>query len=170
MYLYIEYKCLYTSVIYIYTFCYFLGFTRRESLNIHRKYHTGERHHECKYCHKSFTTISNYNQHVLQHQLQNGELTAKEAHDILVDITCTLCEKVFSSRQTLKTHMNLHSDKKYACDQCGKKFTFRGNLKSHQRSHSGERPFECHLCSKTFAFRNSLKEHIYTHTGDIFKY
>ena len=47
--------------------------------------------------------------------------------------SCDSCEKSFSQRQHLKTHIrSVHEGyKDYKCDSCGKLFSQAGHLKTH---------------------------------------
>ncbi|XP_049273466.1 zinc finger protein 182-like [Rhipicephalus sanguineus] len=80
---------------------------------------------------------------------------------------CGVCDKVFSRRTHLRTHLFSHARvKRYACDVCGKKFAHNKNLVIHSRTHTGERPFECSSCPATFTSRENLRRHMMTHTGE----
>ncbi|KAL1448477.1 hypothetical protein MTO96_044052 [Rhipicephalus appendiculatus] len=69
-------------------------------------------------------------------------------------LQCRLCDKVFSRRSNLRTHLFAHAGvKRYACGVCDKKFAHNKTLVVHSRTHTGERPFECTSCPATFTSR-----------------
>ncbi|KAI1440274.1 hypothetical protein F5Y02DRAFT_423141 [Annulohypoxylon stygium] len=51
------------------------------------------------------------------------------------------------------------SKKVYNCPQCQKKFTRRYNLKSHLRTHANEKPFLCSFCEEAFTRSSDCKRH-----------
>ncbi|KAG1927041.1 hypothetical protein F2P79_024518 [Pimephales promelas] len=85
----------------------------------------------------------------------------------ITDVKRLFCGNTFTSRESCKTHMRLHTGKKpFSCSQCGKSFTFKQGLNSHMRNHSEEMSYACHLCEKRFKWNTSLKAHLrYTHSA-----
>ncbi|XP_043232987.1 zinc finger and BTB domain-containing protein 17-like isoform X2 [Amphibalanus amphitrite] len=109
---------------------------------------------------------------------------------------CRVCDTHFSSKATLKGHMNIHSgtkphrcdvcpaafrtpstlfmhkryhhsdDRPYECNFCPKRFAARSTLRIHLRQHTGERPFACKLCPKSYTRKSSLTQHLRSHTQE----
>ena len=100
---------------------------------------------------------------------------------------CTICQRVCSCTQALKTHIRVQhmsdpalqcsdftaGDKyglkihmathqpasKFQCDQCPRSYNTKGHLKQHQLEHQGRfRP--CPHCRATFAQKSGLVKHI----------
>ncbi|XP_037651711.1 gastrula zinc finger protein XlCGF57.1-like isoform X1 [Sebastes umbrosus] len=81
--------------------------------------------------------------------------------------SCSVCSKRFSRKNSLITHMILHSEgNRFTCSVCKRSFGIRGNLVVHMRTHTGEKPFSCSVCSKTFTTKQQLKRHMRIHTGE----
>ena len=74
----------------------------------------------------------------------------KQLHNAQKLYSCTQCEKRFLTQRYLNQHSNVHSSK-YKCTECGKCCQNNQTLTRHKRIHSGEKPFECTVCSKRFA-------------------
>lgn len=74
--------------------------------------------------------------------------------------SCEVCEKRFSQKCNLITHMRLHTgERPYPCSYCDKRFTQKGNLDAHLKTHTKEKPYPCPHCDKRFAFKSSMLSH-----------
>ncbi|CAG0886011.1 unnamed protein product [Cyprideis torosa] len=88
------------------------------------------------------------------------EQDAVELEQVPNRIKCPVCQKTFSSSQTLAQHVRIHTgERRYVCNVCEQRFSEFGTLQTHERVHSGERPFECPICSQTFSDHSSLWRH-----------
>jgi len=59
----------------------------------------------------------------------------------------------------LRSHMQCHGEKTFACDVCTKKFTVRAQLVRHQLIHSGIKAFVCPFCAYRSAIVENLRKH-----------
>uniref|UniRef100_A0A1Q3F1Y5 Uncharacterized protein n=1 Tax=Culex tarsalis TaxID=7177 RepID=A0A1Q3F1Y5_CULTA len=62
-------------------------------------------------------------------------------------LTCSTCKKSFSSKSTLKAHVETHKSKEkldkqqqYTCEKCNQNFKSSSSLAKHKQSHVGEKP------------------------------
>ncbi len=90
---------------------------------------------------------------------------------------CKLCQKVLSTKQTLASHMLVHTgEKPYKCDFCPMAYRDRGSWKNHLKNIHQKIPKKkkkgdlvCQYCPKTFdgtKGKELLKVHERTHTGE----
>ena len=74
---------------------------------------------------------------------------------------CTLCDDRFTSKGTLKQHIeNKHQRKIYKCSICSASYSHRGTLIEHMNSHTKQNIFKCNFCSKEFLNGKYLKNHL----------
>lgn len=75
------------------------------------------------------------------------------------------CTSEYSTKFNLKRHVesvHLHI-KKYQCNQCSSNFSSKQSLKEHLRIHSGAMPFKCTACEKSFRQASQLSLHRRVH-------
>lgn len=71
------------------------------------------------------------------------------------------CTSEYSTKFNLKRHVeSVHMHlKKYQCNLCSSNFSSKQSLKEHLRIHSGFMPFKCTACDKSFRQASQLSLH-----------
>ncbi|XP_042585122.1 zinc finger protein 366 isoform X2 [Cyprinus carpio] len=78
---------------------------------------------------------------------------------------CRMCEKSYTSKYNLITHILGHSGiKPHECNLCGKLFKQLSHLHTHMLTHQGSRPHKCQVCHKAFTQTSHLKRHMMQHS------
>ncbi|XP_040434734.1 zinc finger protein 366-like [Falco naumanni] len=78
---------------------------------------------------------------------------------------CPMCEKSYTSKYNLVTHILGHSGiKPHACTRCGNFFKQLSHLHMHMLTHQGTRPHKCQVCHKAFTQTSHLKRHMMQHS------
>ena len=87
------------------------------------------------------------------------------ANDDQFNYLCNKCNRFFSSTQSLKRHMQLHTGHyQFYCDNCRKGFLVKRDYNEHMRAHQGLK-YHCDYCSKPFSTQMRLRYHLSMHTG-----
>ncbi|NXE29360.1 ZN710 protein, partial [Ardeotis kori] len=78
---------------------------------------------------------------------------------------CRMCEKSYTSKYNLVTHILGHNGiKPHSCPHCSKLFKQPSHLQTHLLTHQGTRPHKCGVCGKAFTQTSHLKRHMLLHT------
>ncbi|XP_063911194.1 gastrula zinc finger protein XlCGF57.1-like [Zophobas morio] len=143
------------------------GFITKQTLIEHTRVHTKERPFPCLVCSKRFTQKSSLNVHMRRH---TGErpygFTTPDGTGIL---SCSRCQKTFSCAFKLRKHMYLHN-KTVKCLYCEKYFSQKYMMMTHVNNvHVTVREtFKCEICDYTSKYKLSVKTHtIRKHTKDF---
>ncbi|XP_036375470.1 zinc finger protein 467 [Megalops cyprinoides] len=83
------------------------------------------------------------------------------------EFCCSLCDRKFSTKLTMRRHMGIHQgDKPYLCPHCHYSTRLKASLVQHLRVHTGEKPFKCSQCPYASIDSSSLRRHARTHTQE----
>ena len=81
-------------------------------------------------------------------------------------LTCSYCDKTFSSWSGRYNHEHLHDTTSTAtiiCMICGRAFHYNNELTKHMAVHNDDLRHACATCDKSFASKGSLKRHEVLH-------
>ena len=82
-------------------------------------------------------------------------------HIMNVRYNCDKCNKSYSQKGNLKTHIkNVHENVRYNCDKCDKSFSWKHHLNRHIKSVHNNVRHNCEKCDKSFSSKTYLKAHI----------
>ncbi|XP_062547840.1 zinc finger protein 558-like isoform X2 [Armigeres subalbatus] len=129
----------------------------------------------CNGCGEEFSTDFELNQHiqfcVSQPKAEGFNLQISNVVG-RVDLSCYICNKMFSTMQELKYHESTHSNtNSMKCNFCLQTFTCSRTLKFHMDQHKVKNTlpdgrFKCDLCDATFKLYGNLIIHRRSHTGE----
>ena len=134
-----------------------MRFAKKDGLNSHLKTHTKEKPYKCKICDRSFSQKDNLNTHIRRHKGEKPYECEYEG-----------CDASFADRSNLNTHKATHTlVRKHPCtwEGCTKTFTQSGSVTLHLRTHTGEKPYKCTFpkCKKSFSQSAGLAKHKKSH-------
>ena len=160
-------------------------FIFRTALNMHMIRHTEEMPFECDICKKKFKRHITMKFHILDHMgigkpykcafctksfSRSSYLSAHTQKHKGVkpncEFECDICKKRYLTKNSLKSHMLIHEDKKsFVCDICSKSFAKKTYVNVHKKLHLVKKPHQCSICTKGFVTLYHLQIHLQSHSG-----
>lgn len=159
------------------------SFTRATHLKRHLLTHEETKQIQCSVCMKGFHRIDQLNLHMqsnhhhsetkpfqctvpdckkgfIKEDYLKKHIEAKHSDSPKEKEICSQCQKTFSSKKYLRSHMKVHTaekislkkdpnnEKPYLCSECGLRFVRNDYLVIHMRRHLGVKPYKCKFCDK----------------------
>ncbi|XP_055382815.1 zinc finger protein 540-like [Condylostylus longicornis] len=163
-------------------------FNTRRDLNQHmRESHDRAKKFACSFCGKEFLLRYNYTKHLESHNrvkdvcnicdkefrnYRDHAAHMRNIHGVVVEfpkfeeIVCPICNRGFSRRDNMKTHMKTHF--KWKCASCNTNFEFRKELNQHMGEvHNRIKKYPCSTCGKVFLLHSELSEHFELYHNSI---
>lgn len=173
------------------------GFSLRNSLKnhlavVHARDDLLKNSYKCRLCGKIFAILSRLEHHMKKkHEIHEKLSGTRKFHCPRCDITlssrstlkmhlfdihkmdnfstwnCEICERVFSNKRMLESHINEHKNlREHKCQQCGAGFNNAYKVKAHMMSHN-ERIFKCTECDFAAKTQRTLDSHTLNIHGEV---
>lgn len=119
---------------------------------------------KCKICDEKLPNLDEASEHLSKiHEKKIFATSTKRFVPFVFDtdqLSCCLCDNVFSTFKTLNTHMNKHF-RNAICDICDSGFITERMLKSHVGRHNSADTgtYKCSSCDKVYTSVVNLKRH-----------
>ena len=101
---------------------------------------------QCEVCNKTFSSVSRLNRHKLM------------VHSDIKRFECCVCDFKTKLSETLKEHMQIHTEKTFCCENCDFKSNRQRELKSH-KCHGKAKVYSCEICGKGSVSKDALRKH-----------
>ena len=101
----------------------------------------------------------------LKKRVKSQKSLEEKAKKRRLESTCHICEKTFSKKSNLNTHIRtVHEEiKVFECARCGRRFPALGDMERHVSSvHDKIKPFKCPTCESRFARKDEMQNHCIT--------
>lgn len=83
---------------------------------------------------------------------------------------CKMCDDTFSSKKSLKGHLQSKHPKKIQCQSCEQVFEKNCELEMHMKTkHEVKETFNCNKCGKKFLLKWRMKKHLENHSSQSVK-
>lgn len=102
--------------------------------------------HHCPHCSHSFTRKAALGNHLRSHSIKRLQPIPTPAP---TEWKCTICNKVFITKQGLINHGQVHRRKTYQCSMCANSYRRENDLANHLISHEDRRAVHC-VCGRRF--------------------
>ena len=104
----------------------------------------------CSYCNRKYDTLHGLNNHHAKTHLP---------------VNCDVCNRQFSTPNSLIHHSYTHLEQSFHCDQCEKSFSFKSQLQNHVTAHTQEVKHKCDKCGKQFVRTGEYNIHMRGHSN-----
>ena len=132
-------------------------FRKKQSLKSHHREHLYGKELSCDLCGNTFRETYQLTRH------KKFKCMKQDNKLILKKFECKECDKKYSDKRALETHIKIiHEGKKdnFVCDICSKVFSRRTSFSAHKLLHTGNfKVYDCNNCTSKFKDKRNLVRH-----------